>query len=488
MQTLSEATVAPADARGPAIQVESVGKCYHIYNNPQDRFKQALIDQFGGWWRLRRGPLFREHWAVRNVSFELAAGEALGVVGRNGAGKSTLLQLIAGTLDATEGEVQTRGRITALLELGSGFNYEFTGRENVFLNAQILGLSRDEAAARFDEIAGFADIGDFIDQPVKIYSSGMVMRLAFAVQTVLEPDILIVDEALAVGDARFQAKCFRKIRSLRERGVAILLVSHDINAIITFCDRAMLLDRGRLVAAGKPREVAKQYMYVSYSEGLEASEPLPSESPAPPDGSAPPVAAESGAAPADLPPPASALETGPPPTAPMMRVELPQGSAPEHIATVFDRGGKPTPYLFGTKRVEILDVSITDDRGRATDVLTSGKWYRIVLRVIAHADVHDLSSGIMIRNRLGIELYGVTTRSSGVVIPDLRAGQMFELEIAVQTWLAAGDYFLQVAAAGPDGVQYDCRVDAYHFTVIDTPHLFTTSVVNLNQKLGVRLL
>jgi len=484
LPTLSEPLVSAANPPAAAIELEGVGKCYRIYGNPQERFRQALIDQFGGWWRPGRDTaLYREYWALRDVSFRLSAGEALGVIGRNGAGKSTLLQIIAGTLDPSQGRVQTRGRTTALLELGSGFNSEFTGRENVYLNAQILGLSREEAAARFDEIASFADIGDFIEQPVKIYSSGMVMRLAFAVQTVLEPDILIVDEALAVGDARFQAKCFRKIRALRDRGVAILLVSHDINAIISFCDRAILLDRGRLVESGDPRYVAKRYMHVSYSEqgtepgvAADASGPDAVPAVAPDDGAA--MSAGSGddatndSQPAPLPDDESALAAGEPP----------------QIARIRDAAGHPAPYAFGTKQVEIQDVWMTDDRGRRAEVLVSGQTYRIVQRVIAHTEVHDLSSGIVIRNRHGIELYGVTTKSSGILIPDLQSGQRFEFTITIDMWLAAGDYFLQVAHAGPDGVQYDCRVDAYHFTVIDTPHLFTSSVVNLNQRLSIQLL
>ncbi|NDH69725.1 MAG: ABC transporter ATP-binding protein, partial [Gammaproteobacteria bacterium] len=202
------------------ITLDRVGKCYRIFTNPQDRFKQALSDRFGQWLgRKTHHPLYREHWAVSDVSFNVMQGEAVGIVGRNGAGKSTLLQIIAGTLAPTVGSVQTSGRITALLELGSGFNPEFTGRENVIHNAQILGMTLVEIENKIDDILAFADIGDFVDQPVKTYSSGMMMRLAFSVQTVLDPRILIVDEALSVGDARFQEKCFRKLKHLRNNGV-----------------------------------------------------------------------------------------------------------------------------------------------------------------------------------------------------------------------------------------------------------------------------
>lgn len=245
----------------PPIRLDSVSKCYRIFQNPQDRFKQALLDRFQGvLGRKSAGPLYREHWALRDVSFELQPGEAIGILGRNGAGKSTLLQIIAGTLTPTAGTVQTTGRITALLELGSGFNPEFTGRENVFLNAQILGLSREHALARFDDIASFADIGDFIDQPVKTYSSGMMMRLAFAVQTAVEPNVLIVDEALSVGDMFFQAKCMARISKLVDTGVALLFVSHDISTVRQLCQRAVLLDGGVVRSMGAAATVADQYV------------------------------------------------------------------------------------------------------------------------------------------------------------------------------------------------------------------------------------
>ena len=202
-----------------AIRVTEAGKCYSIYGTPRDRLLQLLP------WAQRYAD-YRPFWALREVSFQVYRGETLGIVGRNGSGKSTLLQLICGTLELTEGDIWCNGRIAALLELGSGFNPEFTGRENVFMNAAILGLSVPEIEARYDAIAAFADIGNFLEQPVKTYSSGMALRLAFAVQAQIDPDILIVDEALSVGDARFQAKCFERLRQLKERGTSILLVTH----------------------------------------------------------------------------------------------------------------------------------------------------------------------------------------------------------------------------------------------------------------------
>jgi lipopolysaccharide transport system ATP-binding protein len=250
--TSTPAQTDPGNDSTVAIRVSGMGKCYQIYDRPQDRLWQSL-------WRGRK-TFFREFWALRDVSFEIRKGETVGIIGRNGSGKSTLLQLIAGTLTPTTGEVLVNGRIAALLELGSGFNPEFTGRENVYMNAAILGLSTNEIDGRFDEIAAFADIGDFIDQPVKTYSSGMMLRLAFAVSVCVDPDILIVDEALAVGDMAFQHKCMDRLRKLTRSGTTLLFVSHDIYAVKSFCQRALYLEQGRSKGTGDAGELIEQYL------------------------------------------------------------------------------------------------------------------------------------------------------------------------------------------------------------------------------------
>jgi lipopolysaccharide transport system ATP-binding protein len=235
-----------------AIRVQGLSKCYRVYDKPQDRLKQSL-------WRGRR-QYFREFWALRDISFDIRKGETVGIIGRNGSGKSTLLQLIAGTLAPTTGTVQVNGRVAALLELGSGFNPEFTGRENVYMNGAILGLSEQEISARFDEIAAFAAIGDFIERPVKTYSSGMMMRLAFAVSVCVDPDVLIVDEALSVGDIAFQLKCMDRLDRLVKSGTTLLFVSHDILSVKSFCQRAIYLTSGQMVASGPASDIAERYM------------------------------------------------------------------------------------------------------------------------------------------------------------------------------------------------------------------------------------
>ncbi|MGZ8173670.1 MULTISPECIES: ABC transporter ATP-binding protein [Methylobacter] len=245
---------------GIAIRVQNLSKCYHIYDNPRDRLKQFVAPHLQRLVRQAPKQYFREFWALKDVSFEIKKGETVGIIGRNGSGKSTLLQMICGTLNPTSGSIQTYGRIAALLELGSGFNPEFTGRENVYMNASVLGLSNEEIDECFDDIAAFADIGEFIKQPVKTYSSGMFVRLAFAVNILSSPDIMIVDEALAVGDMAFQAKCMTAMTRLQESGSTILFVSHDVGAVKSLCSQGIYLEHGNIKVIGKAPDVAEQYI------------------------------------------------------------------------------------------------------------------------------------------------------------------------------------------------------------------------------------
>ena len=248
-----------------AVRIDKVGKCYHIYDRPTDRLKQSL-------WRGRKS-FFREFWALRDVSLAVDVGETVGIVGRNGSGKSTLLQIVCGTLAPTVGTVQVEGRVAALLELGAGFNPEFTGRENVHLNASILGLSRQQIRERFDEIVAFADIGDFLEQPVKVYSSGMFVRLAFSVAVHVEPRILVIDEALSVGDIAFRNKCMLKLRELRQKGTTLLFVSHDLSTLQIICDRVAWLDKGEILSVGNPVTVCQEYYVamIGLSSGANAT-------------------------------------------------------------------------------------------------------------------------------------------------------------------------------------------------------------------------
>lgn len=235
----------------PVLKIEKVSKVFKVYNNAKDRLLQSLF---------KKKAFHQEYWALQDISLEVFAGEVVGIIGRNGSGKSTLLQIIAGTLKATTGEVMRRGRIAALLELGSGFNPEYTGRENIFFNAMLLGLTEEEIRSKLDDIIDFADIGEFIDQPVKTYSSGMFVRLAFAVSTYVDAEILIIDEALAVGDAAFQFKCMNRLEELLEKNVTILLVSHDVQMIKSYCSRAVYLHKGKLIHLGDCETTTEMYL------------------------------------------------------------------------------------------------------------------------------------------------------------------------------------------------------------------------------------
>ena len=249
-----------------AIRIRNLSKCYHLYDRPEDRLKQILMPRLRRLVGMEPRNYAREFWALRDVSFEVNKGEAVGIIGRNGAGKSTLLQLICGTLTPTGGSVDVTGTVAALLELGSGFNPEFTGRENVYMNASVLGLTSEEINDKFDEIAAFADIGEFLEQPTKTYSSGMLTRLAFAVNACIEPQILIVDEALGVGDAPFQSKCYKRLRKLLDNGTTVLFVSHDIATVRTICGRALWVKNGRTELWGDAKEVSKEYERFCWQE------------------------------------------------------------------------------------------------------------------------------------------------------------------------------------------------------------------------------
>jgi lipopolysaccharide transport system ATP-binding protein len=298
--------------------------------------EQAFIDRIGAIAPVGRmgARLYREHWALRDVSFEVGPGESVGILGRNGAGKSTLLQVIAGTIEPTEGAVETNGRITAMLELGSGFNPEFTGRENVYVNAAILGLDRSQTDDRLDGILAFADIGDFIDQPVKTYSSGMTMRLAFAVQTAVQPRILIVDEALGVGDMFFQAKCMARLKELTDSGVSLLFVSHDVGTVRQICQRALLIHDGRLDVIGPAASVADRYVRFQLEDRNRTA------------------AAIVGIVPTEPRAPLGAMVT---PSAPAMSSEPNDVAKPEATQVVSAHPIEPEPELEDAQRLLVLD-------------------------------------------------------------------------------------------------------------------------------------
>lgn len=414
-----------------AIKVENISKCYQIYDRPRDRLLQMLAG--------RRRQYFREFWALKNVSFEIEKGETVGIIGRNGSGKSTLLQIICGTLNPTSGNIRTHGRIAALLELGSGFNPEFTGRENVYLNAAVLGLSKEEVDARFDVIAAFADIGEFIEQPVKAYSSGMMVRLAFAVIAHVDAEILIVDEALAVGDAFFTQKCMRFLRQFQSNGGTLLFVSHDTGAVVNLCDKAILLTHGRLKSMGAPKDVSESYLATLYeaSQLVEGVATVESK--------------------------LSTIEEQVDSQYRDMREDFINGSTLRNDIEIFKFS--PDGAGFGAGEAKIKSVQLIDQQRAPLSWVVGGEDVILKIRCIAHQYLSRPIVGFQFKDRLGQVIFADNTylayrdnpqpvnKSEELVVS-------FEFRFPV---LPPGDYSITVAIA--DGsqenhVQHDWRHDA----------------------------
>lgn len=386
-----------------AIKVESLSKCYHIYDRPRDRLMQMLA--------RRRKKYFREFWALKDVSFEVRKGETVGIIGRNGSGKSTLLQLICGTLNPTSGSIQTNGRIAALLELGSGFNPEFTGRENVHLNAAVLGLDKDEIDSRFDDIAAFADIGEFMEQPAKTYSSGMMVRLAFAVQAMVDPDILIVDEALAVGDEKFQRKCFARLEDLKSRGTSIIFVSHSTQQIVELCEKALLLERGVRLMHSSPLSATRAYQKLIYAPSENQAELINEYRDADTFG----------------------IENFE-----YQNTDLDEKSE----ADTYDPKLVPdTRTSYPVQGAEISSIKIMDSHGRNVNILSMGRVYRFVMSGQMLTDSRQVHFGLHVRAISGVEITGQRYPAEGRHIESIRKNENFKIEFKFKMGLLPGTYF-----------------------------------------------
>jgi lipopolysaccharide transport system ATP-binding protein len=423
-----------------AVRVAGVGKCYHIYETPRDRLKQFVLPRVRRLAGLPQRQYHQDFWALRDVSFELKRGEAMGIIGRNGSGKSTLLQVLCGTLTPTTGTVETSGRIAALLELGAGFNPEFTGRENVFMNGALLGLTREQIEKRFDEIAAFADIGDFLEQPVKVYSSGMFVRLAFAVTAHVDADILVIDEALAVGDALFTQKCMRFIRRFREYG-SLLFVSHDSASVTNLCDRAIWLQSGHVKQHGTAKEVCEHYLNDLFSS-LEANALKPEAEPE---------------ASTDRPPPARIKRLRQPGLVWRdQRAAAINASNLRNDLQVF-RFKEEERAEFGGMDATITDVRLLDSNGDPLNWVVGGE--KVTMRIEAQARVLLQSPifGFMLRDRLGQTIFGDNSYLAWMARPlRVEGGDTFAAEFEFyMPWLAQGDYVFQVALA--EGTQQDHR-------------------------------
>lgn len=418
----------------PIIQVDAITKAYRIWESPAARLKSPFWEGLAGIFPQKSAPHraltsraakgYRDFYALRDISFTVRRGEGTGIIGRNGSGKSTLLQLIAGTLTPTSGSLSVQGRVSALLELGSGFNPEFTGRENVFLNGSIYGLGRAQMEGKFDEIAAFADIGNFIDQPVKTYSSGMMVRLAFAVGLAVEPDILIIDEALSVGDVFFQQKCFKKLHGLLDKGVTLLFVSHDMEAVRNLCEQVILLDHGAMNFLGSPDETVSRY-YALFGKKVETAAPLPLPANAP---------------------------AGPKKASEAVMNEL-------RIHDLLPKAKS----RHGDHQLEIVHAAVENEHGapslrvEMTRVLT----LRCLLR--ARVNVPEPAIGLNLYDRMANLVFAAGTRQLGLMLEPMAAGDERVVTLKLTCDLQPGEYTFSIEASEPsqEGANFGFLQDKY---------------------------
>ena len=448
-------------AQAPVIEVAGLSKCFHTYERPGDRLRQALVPPVQHW--LGRDPTqyYREFWALREVSLSVGRNETVGIVGRNGSGKSTLLQCICGTLTPTLGTVRTQGRVAALLELGSGFNPEFSGRDNVLMNGAVLGLSRTEVEQRFDDIAAFADIGAFLEQPVKTYSSGMAVRLAFAVAINLNPDVLVIDEALSVGDELFQRKCFARIETLKADGMTVLFVSHSGATVVELCDRAILLDGGELLSVGKPGEVVSRYQKLLYAPASERQR----------------VRAEIAAS---LQGGESAARIAPDN---MQKEEL-EAQAGRALEPSFDPNFVPSTTLaYASRGVHILAPGVFTPAGEPVNALVRGERYQYRYRVAFEVGANQVRFGMLIKTLSGVQLSGaVSAPSLQASLPWVESGQTLEVVFDFECLMNPGTYFLSCGVLGlVDGEECFLHriVDAVALRVLPQVGNASTELVSL---------
>ncbi|HTB80558.1 MAG TPA: ABC transporter ATP-binding protein [Opitutaceae bacterium] len=472
------------------IKAENLSKAYRIWKTPAARLKSPLLAAAAGVFPKNSGPHralhacaargWHDFYALHDISLNVRRGEAIGVIGRNGSGKSTLLQIIAGTLQPTQGRIETRGRIAALLELGAGFNPDFTGRENVYLNAAILGFTRQQVDARIDGIADFAEIGDFIDQPVKTYSSGMVVRLAFAVAANVEPDILIVDEALSVGDARFQLKCARAIDRFIAQGVTLLFVSHDASMVKRLCNHAVLLEHGAVVYAGKPNDVVNLYSKLlldgNSADSLKAD-----------------IAALRTSRVADAPRDAQAK-----PASPLGRPATDAQPDSETVtrqaeALLTDERAhiqvSGQEFAYGGELGRILTVAVLDATGQKRSWFSTGEPAIVRMVVEANDDYPEPVFALTIKNTAGVEIYGTNTLFSKQPAAGMKAGERHVVDFTFDLDIMPGHYFLSfgfIHFVGDKLAVLHRRYDAINLEIHG--HDRTFGIANLKAAITSRLL
>ena len=451
------------DGKKTAIQVKDLEKAYKLYDKPSDRLKEAL-----GFGRKKR---YKEHYALKGVDMSIYQGETVGIIGTNGSGKSTILKIITGVLNPTKGSVNVNGRISALLELGAGFNMEYNGIENVYLNGTMIGFSKKEIDAKMDEILGFADIGDYVYQPVKTYSSGMFVRLAFAVAINIDPEILIVDEALSVGDVFFQAKCYHKFEEFKKMGKTIVFVSHDLGSISKYCDRVVLLNQGVKLGEGTPKE-----MIDAYKQVLVGQYPLPPEEDASllDDEEIGAAAARAGKRHAG----GENLEDS------GAKEETMQDGAGEEDST----GACVNPDLleYGTKQALIESYYITDEAGRNCSAVLKGGQCSIHMKVCFKEDICEPIFAFTIKNIKGVEITGTNTMVEKAFLEPVKAGSVKHIVFTQNLDLQGGEYLLSLGVTGyekEDFTVYHRLYDVMNLTVISDKD--TVGFYDTNSKIEV---
>lgn len=410
------------------IQIRNLSKMYKLYDKPSDRLKESL--------GLSRRKRYKEHYALRNVNFDIEEGECVGIIGTNGSGKSTILKIITGVLSPTEGEVKVDGRISALLELGAGFNMEYTGLENIYLNGTMIGFTEKEIDERLDAILEFADIGDFIHQPVKMYSSGMFVRLAFAVAINIDPEILIVDEALSVGDVFFQAKCYHKFEEFKEQGKTILFVSHDLGSIARYCDRVILLNKGNKLDEGSPKAMVDMYKQLLVNQD------------------------------------------------PVKQKEGGQEGQQENWREGFQVN--PDTLEYGEKQAEIIDYTVLDVNGRQSNTIEKGTTFRIKMKVHFNEDIQEPIMAFTFKNVQGTEITGTNTMYEKVSVEHPEAGRECIVTFEQKMNLQGGEYLLSFGCTGyRDGefTVFHRLYDACNITVISTKN--TVGFYDMNSRVTI---
>ena len=421
-----------------AISVQDVTKIYRLYDKPIDRLLEAMS--------ITKKTYHKKFFALDKISFEIEKGTTVGIIGTNGSGKSTILKIITGVLNPSSGNVEVEGNISALLELGAGFNMDYTGIENIYMNGTMMGFGREEMEKKLPEILEFADIGDFVHQPVKTYSSGMFVRLAFALAINVEPEILIVDEALSVGDVFFQAKCYKKMDEIRQKGTTILMVTHDMGSVIKYCDKVILLNKGSFVAEGKAGEIVDLYKKI-LANRFEIEEEAKDDK---------------------LPVEAKATDTGK-----LMKESL---------------SINPNVTEYGDKRAEIYDLGLIDSKGEISNLLIKGEEFTIRERIRFFADIKQPIFTYTIKDKKGTELSGTNTMFELTDIEEVHAGDSYDVEFRQKMNLQGGEYLISMSCTGFENGQhvvYHRLYDVANITVISNKN--TVGIYDMESRVSVSL-